>query len=434
MTSASSSALTARLAALTPRQRELLREKVLRARWPRRLTPGQRRLWQTHHALDGSPVDVVCQAVHLTGGRIDLAALAELITEFAGRHEALRTTFAEQDGEIVPIVHDALPPRVTLLGRTTAEEAHALAKELAHEPFDLAHGPLLRVVLAEGAGEQDAWLLVVVHNVVFDAWSFELLLDALDRRPGHAATPFSDFARTQQEWVAGAEGQAAATYWAAEVRDAPPPLPTDRPRTGATRRSGARVEFTLPPAVAEGIATVARREAATAYAGWLAVAWQALERFGGSQDVLLGTFTAGRDLPGTDTTVGYLLNVAPTRLRDAGDGSFPARVRAASAVSRAGLRHIAYPGELIDTLPFDAVFVFDSLGEAPRTIQGALVSTEDLDKGTARYDLTLAVYPRTDGVSGWLEYDTERYDEATARRLAELFTAVAEEASGQATA
>ncbi|HEV3359560.1 MAG TPA: condensation domain-containing protein [Pseudonocardiaceae bacterium] len=437
MTSASGSALTARLAALTPRQRELLREKVARARWPRRLTPGQRRLWQTHQAVNGAPVDVVCQAVHLTGGRIDLAVLAELSTEFAGRHEALRTTFAEQDGEIVPVVHDALPPRVTLRGRTTAEQAHALARELAHEPFDLAHGPLLRVVLAEGAGEQDAWLLVVVHNLVFDAWSFELLLDALDRRPGQempAATPFSAFARARQSWVDSADGQAAATYWATEVRDAPPPLPTDRPRTAATRRGGARVEFTLSPAVAEGIATVARREAATAYAGWLAVAWQALERFGGSQDVLLGTFTAGRDLPGTDTTVGYLLNVAPTRLRDAGDGSFPARVRAASAVSRAGLRHIAYPGELIDAARFDAVFVFDSLGEAPRTIQGASVSTEDLDKGTARYDLTLAVYPRTDGVSGWLEYDTERYDEATARRLAELFTTVAEEASGQATA
>lgn len=433
MTSASNSALTARLAALTPRQRELLREKVARARWPRRLTPGQRRLWQTHHDLGGAPADVVCQAVHLTGGRVDLSGLAELVTEFAGRHEALRTTFAEQDGEVVPIVHDVLPPRVTRIGATTAEQAHALAKELAHEPFDLERGPLLRVVLAEGTGEQDAWLLVVVHNLVFDAWSFELLLDALDGRPGQAASAFSAFARAQQAWVDSADGQAAATYWAAEVRDAPPPLPTDRPRTGATRRGGARVEFTLPSAVAEGISAVARQEAATAYAGWLAIAWQALARFGGSQDVLLGTFTAGRDLPGTDTTVGYLLNVAPVRLRDAGDGSFPARVRAASAVSRAGLRHVTYPGELVGA-QFDTVFVFDSLGEAPRTIQGASVSTEDLDKGTARYDLTIAVYPRTDGVSGWLEYDTELYDEATARHLAELFTTVAEEASGQATA
>jgi hypothetical protein len=426
---ASSSALTARLAALTPRQRELLREKVARARWPRRLTPGQRRLWQTHHDLDGAPVDVVCQAVHLTGAQVDLDALAQLIEEFVGRHEALRTTFAEQDGEVVPTVHDALPPRVTRLGATTAEQAHALAKQLAHEPFDLARGPLLRVVLAEGAGEHEAWLLVVVHNLVFDAWSFELLLDALDGRPGEAATAFSDFARAQQAWMDSADGQAAATYWAAEVRDAPPPLPTDRPRTGATRRNGARVEFTLSPAVAEGIANVARREAATAYAGWLAVAWQTLERFGGSRDVLLGTFTAGRDLPGTDSTVGYLLNVVPTRLRDADGDSFPARVRTASAVSRAGLRHVAYPGELIDTPRFDAVFVFDSLGEAPRTIQGASVSTEDLDNGTARYDLTLAVYPRADGVSGWLEYDTERYDEATARHLAELFTTVAEQAT-----
>ncbi|NUP39750.1 MAG: hypothetical protein HOY76_22750, partial [Streptomyces sp.] len=223
----------------------------------------------------------------------------------------------------------------------------------------------------------------------------------------------------------------------AAVDAPPPPLPTDRPRSGTTARNGHRVEFSLPPGVAAGIAALAKREAASAYAGWLAVAWAALEQFGGCADVLLGTFTAGRDRPGAETAVGYLLNVLPVRLRDPGDGSWAARLRAARTASLAGLRHAAYPGELIDvprrvpgTHPlFDAVFVFDSLGETARTVQQAAVSTTDVDKGTARYDLTLAVYPRADGVTGWLEHDTGLYEEATARRLAELFTAAAEEAS-----
>ncbi|MEU8827798.1 condensation domain-containing protein [Streptomyces sp. NPDC048636] len=435
--------LAARLAALTPEQRARLRDRVRQERRPRVLTPGQRRLWETHRATGGRPVDVVCQAVRLTGARVGLDALAERIGGFVRRHEALRTTFEETDGGVRPVVHEELPPRLLHTSCPDAEAAYALARKLAHEPFDLAAGPLLRVALAEGASGDEAWLLVVVHNLVFDAWSFEMLLDELGRAPGDPepeAVPFSRFAEEQTAWVASEAGRAAAAYWAAEVSDPPAPLPTDRPRDGATGRDGGRVAFALSAAVAKGIAAAAQREAATAYAGWLAVAWAAFEEFGGSSDVLLGTFTAGRDRPGAEAAVGYLLNVLPVRLRDLGDGGPAARIRAARAVSRAGLRHAAYPGELIDaprrvpgTHPLlDAVFVFDNLGESARTVRGAEVSTADLDKGVARYDLTLAVYPGPDGVSGWLEYDTALYDEATARGLAERFTAAAERMSREA--
>ncbi|OKI01913.1 hypothetical protein A6A06_12325 [Streptomyces sp. CB02923] len=448
MTAAPSRAdLVARLAGLTPDQRARLRGRLPQAlKQQRRLTPGQHRLWLTQQRLPGRPVDVVCQAVHLTGAPVDLGLLAERVRGFAARHEALRTTFEDGGAGIRPVVHEELPPRLARTRCTGADEAHRMAGELAAEPFDLAAGPLLRVTLAEGPAPDEAWLLVVVHNLVFDAWSFELLLDEL-ARPADAAPAsapaFSDYARGLRQWLGSPAGQEAAAYWAGEVADAPPPLPTDRPRTAdGTSRRGGRVDFTVSRAVTEGITAAAQREAATAYTGWLAVAWAALDGFGGRPDVLLGTFTAGRDRPGTAEVAGYLLNVLPVRLRDAGDGTHAARTRAARTATRAGLRHAAYPGELIaaevspvrvpgaDSL-LDAVFVFDNLGEGGREIQGAHAATADLDKGTARYDLTLAVYPGPDGTEGWFEYDRELYDEATVSRLAERFTALATAAAGE---
>ncbi|MFJ9614051.1 condensation domain-containing protein [Streptomyces noursei] len=435
--------LAARLAALTPEQRARLRARLPRARAARhQLTPGQQRLWETRQWVADRPVDVVCQAVHLTGAPVDLDLLAARVHGFVAAHEALRTTF-ESDGDgaaVRPVVHAQLPPRLIRTRCSGAEEAHALARELAAEPFDPSNGPLLRVALAQGPTADQAWLLVVVPNLVFDAWSFELLLDELARPADTdppAAPAFSAFAHEQRGWLESPAGRAAAAYWASEVADAPPPLPTDRPRPAGTGRAGARVPFAVSRTVAEGILTAAQREAATAYTGWLAVAWAALAEHGGRDDLLLGTFTAGRDRPGGTDVVGYLLNVLPVRLRDAGDGSHAARTRAARAATRAGLAHAAYPGELIaearrvpGTHPLlDAVFVFDNLGEATREIQGAQVATADLDKGTARYDLTLAVYPGPDGADGWLEYDTELYEESTARRIVERFTALAEQAA-----
>ncbi|MFF6887145.1 condensation domain-containing protein [Streptomyces sp. NPDC012421] len=432
--------LAARVAALTPEQRARLRAALPTARRPE-LTPGQRRLWRAHHQVGGRPVDVVCQAVHLTGAAVDLDRIADRVLAFAASHEALRTTF-EADGDTVrPVTHTTLPPRLVRTRCRDEAEAHALARSQAEEPFDLAAGPLLRVTLAEGPAPDESWLLFAVHNLVFDAWSFELLLDALgagtpsDAAPGTSGTPgtFGRFAADQRAWVRGPEGRAAAAYWAAETADAPPPLPTDRPRTDETTRTGARVGFTLPAAVADAVTAGAKREGATAYAGWLAVAWAALAEFGGSDDVLLGTFTTGRTSPDSHDVVGYLLNVLPVRLRGGGDGGHRDRLRAARDITRAGLRHAAYPGELIEgtrrlagTHPLlDAVFVFDNLGGEERRVQGALATSADLDKATARYDLTLAVYPGPEGVTGWLEFDTALYDESTVRGLAERFTALA---------
>jgi non-ribosomal peptide synthetase component F len=198
------------------------------------------------------------------------------------------------------------------------------------------------------------------------------------------------------------------------------------------------VDFTLPAPVADAIAASARRAGATAYAGWLAVAWRTLAEYAGTEDVLLGTFTTGRNRPGTEEVVGYLLNVLPVRLREPGAGTHADRVRAVRDVTRAGLRHASYPGELIGgrrvpgTHPLlDAVFVFDNLGAEQRLLRGARVTTADLDKGTARYDLTIAVYPGPSGATGWLEYDTGLYDEATARRLTDRFQALARAAAAE---
>ncbi|MCZ0974468.1 condensation domain-containing protein [Streptomyces albulus] len=300
------------------------------------------------------------------------------------------------------------------------------------------------MALAEGATADEAWLLVVVPNLVFDAWSFELLLDELARPADTdppAAPPFRDAARDQRAagWRAPPAGRPPRTGRPRSPTPRRRCRPTDRaPRAPPGRAPG--WTSALSRTVSDGILAAAQRAATTAYAGWLAVAWAALAEHGGRDDVLLGTFTAGRDRPGSTDVVGYLLNVLPVRLRDAGDGSHAARTRAAGAATRAQLAHAAYPGELITerrrvpgTHPLlDAVFVFDNLGEATREIQGARVTTADLDKGTARYDLTLAVYPGPDGAQGWLEYDTELYEEGTARRIVERFTALAEQAAEEA--
>ncbi|MDN5929530.1 MAG: condensation domain-containing protein [Pseudonocardia sp.] len=417
-------ALAARLAKLDPASRRRLRERLAQLRpAPHQLalTPGQHRLW-------GSAGHVVCQAVRLRG-RVDPAALEARLASFVQRHEALRTTFYSDGATVRPVVRSALPPRVVRLRCSGLSEAEAVARALSDEPFDLGTGPLLRVGLAEDASADETWLLLAVPNLVFDAWSFELLLDwlALPADPDDApARPFSAFAADQVLWVDSAEGQAAAAYWTGVVADPPPPVAADRSDV-ATDRTGRRIAFTLPGARATAVAAAARAEGATPFAGWLALFGAVLADFTGTPDVLVGTFTANRDRPGAAEIVGYLLNVLPLRLRNPVQADLQAWLRVARDQTRGALRHAAYPGELIEGLALQAVFVFENLTPNPRRIQGALVEPVDVDRGAVRYDLTLSVQPGPGEVVCWLDYDQTRYAEATIRCLAERFATRADE-------
>src|SRR5690606_25136329 len=108
--------------------------------------------------------------------RLDRAALERALQAIVARHDALRTTFAMENGEPVQVVHEALALTVAL--ETVADET-ALAARLRDEArgaFDLAKGPLLRARLF-ARGAEDHVLLLTLHHIVSDGWSLGVLVE-----------------------------------------------------------------------------------------------------------------------------------------------------------------------------------------------------------------------------------------------------------------
>ena len=67
-----------------------------------------------------------------------------------------------------------------------------LIAALVRQPFDLSAGPLLRLHVLQ-AGPHDHLLLFVLHHIICDGWSVEILL-----REGAAAYETGGFESTQQ--------------------------------------------------------------------------------------------------------------------------------------------------------------------------------------------------------------------------------------------
>src|SRR5687767_11285286 len=111
------------------------------------LSFAQQRLWFLEQVVNGSSSYNLDLALRLDG-ELDVEALERSLEEVVRRHEVLRTTFREIDGEPVQIVTNEL--RVPLrhvdrrsLSRAEAEaEAWQLAVAEGRRTFDLAQGPL----------------------------------------------------------------------------------------------------------------------------------------------------------------------------------------------------------------------------------------------------------------------------------------------------
>src|SRR5437763_1388636 len=128
------------------------------------LSFAQERLWFLTQLDPDNPSYNVPVALRLTGD-LDVAALEKSITAIVERHETLRTTFAEIDGEPFQFVSNAEATAIKVIDLpllTDAEvesESRRLMSEFVAQPFDDARDRLLRVRLIRFAS--DAHLLVL---------------------------------------------------------------------------------------------------------------------------------------------------------------------------------------------------------------------------------------------------------------------------------
>src|SRR5262249_27158664 len=128
-------------------------------------------------------------------------------------------------------------------------ESRRLNRDEARRPFNLAHGPLLRVCLLRLGAE--SLLLTTMHHIVSDGWSLRILETEVSslyeafqaRRPSPLPglpLQYADFAVWQRRWLQGEVLELQLEYWRRQLGGLPPlvPLPAARPHTPTARRNG----------------------------------------------------------------------------------------------------------------------------------------------------------------------------------------------------
>ncbi len=408
---------------------------------PPPLTYAQQRLWFLDRFEPGSTEYTTLSVLRLRG-RLDEAALRTALNGLVDRHEALRTTFAEQDGRARQVVHPPHPVDLPLDDLTGAADVSAALDELlereADTAFDLAAGPLLRPRLARLAPDEHV-LVLALHHIVTDGWSLgvlgrdlgELYSAAHEARAAELpelTVRYTDFAAWQRARTDRAEEDLA--HWCRTLDGLTPlELPTDRPRPAVRTREGALVTFVLPAALIDRLREVGRGADATLYMTLLAACQVLLARWAGQQDVAVGTVTAGRERPELHDVVGMFVNTLVLRGRVRPGMSFRELLAKARTTVLTAFAHQEVPFErLVDALQperdtsrtplFQVMVALHNLGtEAPR-LPGVEVTAVTPPVRHATFDLAFDFVEGDEGVTGYLEYNSGLFDAETAEGLA----------------
>src|SRR5919197_2668833 len=201
----------------------------------------QERLWFLDQLAPGRPTYNIPWRLWLRGV-VDVGALERALGFVVGRHEVLRARFFAREGRPWQLVEPELLLPLRLVEVGGREEALALSRAEAGQPFALERGPLLRASLWRLPGGREQLLGLSVHHIVSDGWSFRGLgeelaaaYNAYRARPEPRLAPlplqYGDYAAWQRRWLSGERLQRLLAFWRRQLHGlAPLELPGDRPR------------------------------------------------------------------------------------------------------------------------------------------------------------------------------------------------------------
>jgi amino acid adenylation domain-containing protein len=404
----------------------------------------QQRLWFISQLVPDSPLYNVDAAIRVSEP-FQCDVLERAIGEIVRRHESLRTTFHEIDGQPHQVVvpHLFVPMRVIDLRTWQAEQRESvtlqLASEEAQQPFDLKTGPLIRTSLIR-LGDREEIFLLTLHHIVSDGWSMDVFFRELDviyraflqNKPSplpELTVQYADFAVWQREFLEHEQGQLA--YWKEKLKDLPDlEFPTDRPRPAAQSYKGGTLHLLLPKALHRRLRALSSEEGVTLFMTMLAAFQTLMHRYTGADDLVVATFIANRNRAEIEPLIGFFVNALVLRTDVSGDPTFR------QLLGR--VRDVALEAYANQDVPFEKLVEEMApkreMGRNPLfqislqvfTREVPIAADEDdrpfrIEKGTANIDLALDISDSSQGLELRTEYSADLFDRETVERIVEHY-------------
>jgi len=439
------------------------------------LSHGQQAIWFLYQMAPQSVAYNIYTTVRISSS-LDLGAWHRAWLRIVERHQVLRTTYTQRDGQPVQVVHLYQEVDVKVTDASSWSEDYLKKQILAEAecPYNLETGPVLRVHLFTRSPEEHIQLLAM-HHIAGDMWSFDILLSELrilyaaevktlapssinvvensdvsnsQRDNNIRALPnltYTDYVRWQTEMLASSKGEQLAAYWQKQLAGELPllDLPLDKPRPREQTYCGASHIIELDKELLQKIRQLSEAEGTSLYRILLAAFFVLLYRYTGQEDIPVGSPMAGRwSREEFQGIVGYFTSPVVCRANLVGNPTFKEFLRQVSRTVSEAREHQDYPFPLlvkelspdrdISCHPLFQVSLtshkhrwYDQAQKSPlKQEKTLLVMSPYLIEGHQRgaaVDLNLAIIEAGSSFQLCWQYNTDLFDISTVHRMASSY-------------
>ncbi|HEX6719149.1 MAG TPA: amino acid adenylation domain-containing protein [Pyrinomonadaceae bacterium] len=425
------------------------------------LSLNQQKLWFFNQSNLGTAFFNTPAAVHLEG-TLNIEALQRAFNEIVGRHEILRTIYLVEDRRPVQVVIPALKFPVPIADLQELPEgereiaAVRIAEQEAKRPFDLAQHLSLRVTLLQ-LTKNEFVLLMTMHHIASDGWSFGILIHELinlysafstGTTPSLPELPvqYADYAYWQHSWLQTETMKTQLAYWKEKLKG---PLPLmkflpDQSRSRSQVIAYSQQSLVLPRSLYTALKTMGYQENATPFIGLLTSFKVLLNRVTRQDDIRVGTLVANRNRTETEPLIGFFLNTLVLRTDLSGDPDVREALRRVRKTTLEAYAHQDLPFDnlmkelqsdydLNQTPLFQVLFIFQNAPSLSFQLPGvttkpflARSAGAKIQQALSTFDLIVEIEEFESGLSVICRYNSDLYDEAIINRLMTDFNRVLE--------
>ncbi|BAT56840.1 condensation domain-containing protein (plasmid) [Nostoc sp. NIES-3756] len=409
------------------------------------LSFAQQRLWFVEQIQPGNSSYNILLAIRLQG-ELSLTYLEKSFQEIVARHEILRTSFITIKGEPQQVIYPHLPLKIAIYDiqelpeEAQEQEIKNLVLQEAKQPFDLAQIPLFRVKILQ-LNSQEFVLVLVMHHIITDAWSIEILLKELitfyqafsHQQPENLPTlpiQYADFAVWQRNYLTGKVLENHLDYWRKQIGKNLPELklPTDYPRPEIPTYEGAKKTLVISQYFTEKIKQLSLQLGSTIFMLLLAAFEILLHYYSQQEEIVIGIDVANRNRAETDKLIGFFVNQLVLRLSVAENPTFQELLQRVKSVTLDAYSHQDLPFDLLvntfnptrslNKSPFFQVkVVLETTHSTSFNLPGLTINSIPIPKLKTQLDLLLRIKETSQVIITNLEYTTDLFAESTITRM-----------------
>ena len=351
---------------------------------------------------------------------IDTQELADALRSLVKLHPQLTVHFGSEGSETIQMVDPEQQVEISMSNLSEAE-----LERYKHEfvrPFNLNRGPLYHFEIV--TTEQQVYLLMDVHHLVFDGASMDLFLGQLCAKLNGEALDtedlsYANFVMEEKETENG-EAFAAASAWFQESLGTLEGV-TEIPADLTNPIEQGTVSLATSPFDMAAVDTFCRANHITPAHLTLAAVFYTLSRFANSERLCITTISNGRSNLRIHDTIGMFVNTLALSAQ-IGHQTVQEFLQEVSENFDKTLAHENYPFAKIAAdydLSAEIMFAYQMGVVSHYTCQGQELGIESLELNVPKFRVAFYIKEYKGVPSVWIEYDNGRYSQGLMQSLAD---------------